>query len=378
MINSYSDGFKRNIIGTVNRYGSIENIGALVSEFQVEGRVAVISDSNVAKLYLGRCERSLQASGFTAYAHVFSPGESNKNLITYEAIMEFLADIPLSRNETIIALGGGVTGDLAGFAAATYMRGVKYIQVPTTLLAAVDSSVGGKTAIDLRNVKNLAGVFYLPSAILLDVDIISNLSEEIFREGMAEVIKAAAVDSRSFFDTLMWIGGCEEAKRKNNLNKIIRQAIEIKRKFVNADPKDLGLRHILNFGHTIAHAVESLSGYKITHGIAVAKGMAAMADMSYSYGLCDKDARDMLIKMIVLYGFDTAISFSPVEIFEATKSDKKICGDDIDIVVLREIGECEINHMKLDDFHDMLLTIPDFASGKDEVVNTETGSNDNI
>ena len=232
--------------------------GEYIIQISKPCKVAVISDSNVFPIYGNILENSLTSSGFRVCHYVFSAGESQKNSTTYLEILNFLAENTFTRSDMIIALGGGVTGDIAGFAAATYLRGIPYVQIPTSLLAMVDSSVGGKTAIDLKYGKNLAGAFYQPEFVLCDIDSLQTLPEEFFTDGMAEVIKYAMIYDESMESLIC--GGA-----KDNIQNLIARCIEIKSEIVHLDEFEGGLRKILNFGHTAGHGVEARSEYTISH-----------------------------------------------------------------------------------------------------------------
>lgn len=235
------------------------------------------------KLYLDELASSLSVYGFEATVYVFTNGERSKNMHVLSEILEFLASDNYRRNDTIIALGGGVVGDIAGMAAALYMRGISVIQIPTTLLAAVDSSVGGKTAIDLKGGKNLAGVFWQPSMVICDVDIIEKLPDGLFAEGMAEVIKCDIIKNLSIIDYI------EAGTIKSHLDGMIYDCISLKKDIVEQDEFDIkGMRNILNVGHTVAHAIEKLSGYTISHGKAVGTGMIIEAQLANYLGISEQ------------------------------------------------------------------------------------------
>lgn len=316
------------------RPGALKDAGAIISETLKPGLAAIVSDDNVMPLYGDTVESSLKAAGWAVVRYAFPHGEGNKNIGTYARILDFLAENRLTRTDAVAALGGGVTGDMAGFAAATYLRGVKLIQIPTTLLACVDSSVGGKTAVDLPAGKNLAGAFYQPHVVVIDPETLSSLPEEIFRDGMAEVIKHGAIRDAELFRDLPGV--------REHLSEIVARNVEIKRSVVEKDERDTGIRQILNFGHTFAHAVEKLSDYEISHGSAVAMGMAIMARACERRGLCAGAARDELISMIRAFGLPTECPFGAEEMFSVMLSDKKRAEGRITLVVLREIGNCAL------------------------------------
>lgn len=300
----------------------------------MQGKAAVIiADDITFSLFGDTVSRSVKDAGVSVEKFIIPHGEKSKSAENLVAILDFLAEKKLTRDDFIIALGGGVVGDLAGFAAATYLRGIAFVQVPTTLLAAVDSSVGGKTAINLAAGKNLAGAFYQPSLVLCDTDIIKRLPDEIFNDGMAEVIKYGAIRSERVLD-LCALGARE------NIDEIISLCVTIKRDVVCKDEYDVGLRRLLNFGHTPAHAIEKLSNFAISHGRAVAAGMCIMARAGKKLGLCDGGIEKELSALCKKYALITETEFSAGEMAEVSLSDKKRGADGITLVVPERRGSC--------------------------------------
>ena len=327
----------------------LAEIGREVLKVQDGGSIVIVSDENIAPLYLDKCKESLEASGFKVYTYVVEPGENSKSGETYLEILNFLADIPLTRTDGIVALGGGIVGDLAGFVAATYLRGIKVVQVPTTLLAAVDSSVGGKTAINLKAGKNLAGAFHQPIIVFQDVELLKTIPENTFRDGMAEVIKYGCIADAELFENLK-----DPAYVKENLESIVHRCVAIKRKYVEEDEFDMGVRHMLNFGHTIAHAIEKLSGYETSHGSAVAIGMDMISKISVKQGWCDTATAEAIHDILVKYGFDLEVKYLNDEIYEIMKSDKKRESRHIDIIIPRSIGVCEMKRLSIKELREIL------------------------
>ena len=233
--------------------GLFASLGALAKDVLKGKKVCIVSDTNVAPLYLDAAVKSLEESGFCAESFVFPAGEDSKNGRTYLSLLNFLAEIKLTRADALIALGGGVVGDLTGFAAATFLRGIDLIQIPTTLLSCVDSSVGGKTAIDLPAGKNLAGAFYQPKLVICDPEMLKTLPGSIFSDGCAEVIKYGLIDSASLMEKLANIHA------RKNLEEVICECVDMKRDIVESDEFDTGRRQLLNLGHTFAHSIEALS-----------------------------------------------------------------------------------------------------------------------
>ena len=309
---------------TIGR-GLLDTVGRQAAG-QWKGRsAAVVSDSTVAPLYLNRVKDSLERAGFRVHSFVFPAGEDQKNGGTYLKLLEFLAARRLTRADGLIALGGGVVGDLAGFAAATFLRGIGFLQLPTTLLAAVDSSVGGKTAIDLTNGKNLAGAFYQPQAVLCDLDTLDTLPAEVFADGCAEVIKYGMIgDPLARLETVDFRADPEE---------LVARCVAQKRDLVEQDEFDTGARQLLNLGHTLGHGVEACSGYTVSHGRAVAIGMTLVTRAAVAFGRCPAEVLPRLRRLLERYGLPDATAYSAQALYEKTLSDKKRSGDTISLVV---------------------------------------------
>ena len=311
----------------------------------IKGRnAAIISDSNVWPLYGAKLQASLREAGFNADAvFVIPAGEESKNGSTYLHLLSFLAENHITRSDCVIALGGGVAGDLAGFTAATYLRGVGYVQVPTTLLAAVDSSVGGKTAIDLPEGKNLAGAFYQPRLVLCDTDALRTLPEDIFRDGCAEVIKYGILYDEALFDYLADRGVDFDRE------KVITRCVELKRDVVAEDEFDTGARMRLNLGHTIGHGVEARSNYTVSHGKAVAIGMAIVSRAGAAYGICSRETTDMILSVLHRFALPCSTDCTAREIFTCALSDKKRSGASVSLIVPEKIGACAIRPTPVND-----------------------------
>lgn len=310
--------------------GLLSQLGAAAAKFGNAKKVCIVSDSNVWPLYGDTAKRSLEEAGFQIISFVFPAGEASKNGITYLELLNYLAENQLTRTDLIVALGGGVVGDLAGFAAASYLRGIRFIQVPTTLLAAVDSSVGGKTAIDLPAGKNLAGAFWQPSIVLCDTDTLNTLPSDIFRDGCAEVIKYAILYDSSLFALL------EQQGLSFDRETVIGRCIELKRNVVMEDEYDTGARMKLNLGHTIGHGIEAKSNFTISHGCAVAVGIAIVCRASH----CQDTER--IIALLKKFGLPTKTIYTAEELFSYTLSDKKRSGSSVAIILSDSIGNCRI------------------------------------
>ncbi len=315
------------LIGT----GLLPRLGAFVRQVTKAIKIAIVSDSNVWPLYSQAVCASLDSAGFqNCVSFVFPAGESSKCAETYLSLLNFLAEQELTRSDCLIALGGGVVGDLTGFAAATYLRGIDFVQVPTTVLAAVDSSVGGKTAIDLPAGKNLAGVFYQPSLVLCDLDTLNTLPDAVFREGCAEVIKYGVLYDPVLFSHL------EAEGLHFDRETVISRCVQLKQDVVAMDEFDRGARQMLNLGHTIGHGVEAGSQYTISHGNAVAIGMAIVARSSH----CQDAPR--ILSLLEQFGLPTSTDQDADTLLRYALSDKKRSGGAVNLIVPIRIGNCEI------------------------------------
>jgi len=316
--------------------GLLGRCGELIAAVHKPCTAAIITDDTVNALYGDTVERSLASAGYRVVRFVFPHGEESKNLMTFAAAQNFLAENRLSRTDLVVALGGGVAGDLAGFVAATYLRGIRFVQIPTTLLAAVDSSVGGKTAVDLPAGKNLCGCFSQPSLVICDYETLSTLPEETFADGCAEVVKYGVLADAALFAFLeeRGVGGKEES--------VITNCVSIKRDVVAADEFDHGERQKLNLGHTVGHAIEQRSNFGVSHGSAVAMGMGIIARAAAKRGLCAQEVPQRIEALLEKMHLPVRTAYSAEELLEAAMRDKKIRGGTIELVVPREIGKCEL------------------------------------
>ena len=310
--------------------GLLPSLGAETAKLGKAKSVCIVSDTNVWPLYGETAKVSLEKAGFEVVCFVFPAGEASKNGLTYLELLYFLAESKLTRTDLIVALGGGVVGDLAGFAAASYLRGIRFVQVPTTLLAAVDSSVGGKTAIDLPAGKNLCGAFCQPSLVLCDTDTLNTLSDDIFRDGCAEVIKYAVL-----YDPLLF-AQLEKYGLSFDREAVIARCVEWKRDVVMEDEFDTGSRMKLNLGHTIGHGVEAKSEFTLSHGCAVAIGTAIVCRASRC-----KDT-ERIIALLKAFGLPTKTAYTAEELFSYTLSDKKRSGSSVSLIIPEAIGNCRI------------------------------------
>lgn len=304
--------------------GMINTAGSTMKDLCLSGKVLIISDDNVAPLWLDTVKSSLNENGFDVYEFIIPHGEESKNANNLISILNFAAENNFSRSDTFLALGGGVVGDLCGFAAAVYMRGIGFVQLPTSLLAAVDSSVGGKTAIDLNSGKNLAGAFHQPKLVICDTDCFKTLPEEEFANGMGEVIKYGMFCDSELLDMLT---------DEFDIKEIVARCVTIKARVVEADEFEKGERAFLNFGHTVAHAIELLSGYSIPHGSAVAAGMVAITKACVKKGICEAEALDILLSLLKKFNLPEKFDFGIDEIYNATLRDKKNANGKITLVL---------------------------------------------
>ena len=310
--------------------GLMSMLGTKIKELSSVNSVCIVSDSNVWPLYGPLVQKNLETSGLRVESYVFPAGEESKNGIVWLDLLNVLAKYKLTRTDLIVALGGGVVGDLAGFAAASYLRGIRYIQVPTTLLAAVDSSVGGKTAIDLPSGKNLAGAFYQPSLVLCDTEALNTLPEDVFCDGCAEVIKYGILYDPALFSHL------EENGLSFDRESVITRCVELKRDVVMEDEFDTGSRMKLNLGHTIGHGVEAKSNFEISHGKAVSIGTAIVSRASRCAD-CDR-----ILSVLKKFGLPIGTSYTAEDLYTYTLSDKKRSGGTVNLIIPRIIGHCDI------------------------------------
>ncbi len=327
--------------------GILKQAGTHIQKIAKGHRAVIVTDDVVEKLYLNPVKESMEEKGFSVEVFSIENGETSKDAAHYIALLEFLAERTMTRSDILIALGGGVVGDLTGFAAATYLRGIDFVQIPTTLLAAVDSSVGGKTAIDLKAGKNLAGCFYQPSLVLCDCETLKSLPSEIFSDGMAEVIKYGAIA-----DEMLW----EKLKEPiwNQIEEIVARCVTIKKEIVQRDEFDLGVRQYLNFGHTIGHAIEKNSRYEIRHGRAVAMGMVLAVKMSVEQNVCGAECLKEMVQMLKRYELPVWTEYSPEQLCQFMRSDKKRSGDNISFILLHRIGECFSKKMKVQEMEEVV------------------------
>ena len=327
--------------------GLLDRAGELCASHIGVCRVCVVTDDTVHALYFERLRKSLSDAGYKVYPFVIPHGESSKTMDSLVSLLEFCAENRLTRRDALIALGGGVVGDLTGFAAAVYLRGVRFVQIPTTLLAAVDSSVGGKTAVDLLAGKNLAGAFHQPSLVICDCRTTDTLAPSVFADGCAEVIKYGVINDRAFFKCLR--GGIRE-----QLEDVIEACVINKRNVVEADEFDLGMRQLLNLGHTVGHAIEICSDLTVSHGSAVAIGMVIVMRAAVRLGVCPEEDLVSLIETLEKNDLPTKTNFSAEELASVASADKKRAGDTISLVLPYGIGDSRLYPIAVSELADFI------------------------
>lgn len=314
--------------------GLLYKTSDIISKLGNYQKIAVVTDDIVDGLYSEIVCNSLIASGYSVFKFVIKNGEASKNAENYINLINFLAENKLTRSDLVIALGGGVVGDLTGFASSTYLRGVDYVQIPTTLLAMVDSSVGGKTAIDIKAGKNLCGSFYQPRAVICDTDTLKTLPSDIFADGCAEVIKYGVLGNAELFEHLYEYGTDFDREY------VIYECVKMKSEIVENDEFDTGFRQLLNFGHTVGHAIEKLSDFTVSHGSAVAIGMCVVSKA------VDEGIAKQVVDIVEKFGLPTRTEFTASEMSQIMLSDKKRFGDNINLIIPEKIGKCVIKPIK--------------------------------
>lgn len=318
-----------------------------IKELSKAKTVVVITDDNVDKLYSQKVSELLKGADLNVLKFVFPHGEKHKTMETICDILEFMAENNVTRSDLVVALGGGIVGDVSGFAAASYLRGIDFIQIPTTFLAAIDSSVGGKTGVNLKSGKNLAGAFYQPRLVVCDTKTFETLPKENFKEGVAEAIKYGVICDRELFDIL---------SENNDIDteSVIERCVSIKAEIVAVDEFDTGKRQLLNLGHTIGHAIEKVTDFKISHGIAVGIGMAFISKISDCLGWSKEDTNAPIVKCLEHNGIPTSIQAENEELLSAMLKDKKRNGDAINLVIPEKIGKCVLKSVAVSELEDVL------------------------
>ena len=320
--------------------GLMDAVGGMIVEALGGTRMAaILTDDTVDALYGARVEQALSESGLRTCRFAMPHGEAHKTLATWEKMLAFLSEQGMTRADVVVALGGGVPGDVAGFAAASYQRGVDLVQIPTTLLAMIDSSVGGKTGVDLGVLKNQVGAFHQPRLVLIDPDALSTLPAATLSDGAAEAVKYGVLGDGELFERLSRGGWTEDAEW------VIERCVFHKAALVAADELDTGSRQLLNLGHTLGHAIEKCSGLRFSHGQAVAVGMVYAARMARSVGLCGPEVEEAISAALAAGGLPLSAPYGAAELAAAAMADKKRAGGEITLVLPREIGRCELRRV---------------------------------
>lgn len=323
--------------------GLLKNVGKAALDYIPVSNALIVTDDNVDKLYGNICEDSLKEAGFNTHKFVFPHGEASKNINTFSDILNCMAELKMTRKDVIFALGGGVTGDLSGFAAASYLRGIKFVQIPTTFLAAVDSSVGGKTGINLKSGKNLAGAFHQPAVVLCDCDTFETLPDEVFADGVSEAIKSGIIKNSSLFSKFT------DGTYKENIDDVTESCVRIKGYVVENDEFEGGMRRLLNLGHTAGHAVEKCSGYKISHGHAVAIGMAIVAKAAEKTGLSKEGTANKIIETLKKCNLPVSCDYTADDLTKVMLNDKKRVKNHVTFVIPETVGNCIMHDVNVDD-----------------------------
>ncbi|MCI5838941.1 MAG: 3-dehydroquinate synthase [Peptoniphilaceae bacterium] len=313
----------------------------------------IITDENVAEIYLDDFEKIFENQKIKYHSMILPAGENTKSIFWYERIVNELAKNLFDRNDAIIALGGGVIGDISGFVAGTYRRGIDFYQIPTTLLSAIDSSIGGKNAINIERGKNLVGLFYQPKAVFIDPNVFKSLPDDVFEDGFGEIIKYAMIASPDLFEKIE----NHRYEISDDMTEIVEECIKIKKYFVENDEKETGIRKKLNFGHTIGHAIERMNKFEKMHGHCISMGMDWITKISTIEGYCDGSTYNRLLNLLQKYNLFILIFENTEDLISEIQNDKKIHNGKIDVIIPIEIGKCEIKTFELKEFSNMIRKI---------------------
>ncbi|NLL56304.1 MAG: 3-dehydroquinate synthase [Clostridiales bacterium] len=321
--------------------GLLNNIGSYVTKVISSKKIVIVTENNVNAIYGEQVAKNLEESGFEVYIWQFLAGEQSKNAQVYFELITFIANCSLQRNDCLLALGGGVVGDLCGFAASTYMRGIKFISVPTTLLAIIDSSVGGKTAIDLEQGKNLVGTFYQPDLVIADIDTLSTLPHREIINGKGELIKYGILLGGKLWQMIL--------TGSNPLDNacMLELCIKYKRDIVERDEHEKSLRKLLNLGHTAGHAIEKITNYAMPHGECVALGIAIAARSAYARKELSFTSYEQIMSVLKAENMPLIIDIKQENIINAALNDKKRAGKELTMVVINDIGNCQLRNVPI-------------------------------
>lgn len=321
------------------------------NKLEITGRkLCIVTDSNVGPLYAEQVKNELEKTGNAVYVYTFAAGEENKTLDTVQDVYEYLIENHFDRNDCLVALGGGVVGDLTGFSAATYLRGIKFIQVPTSLLAQVDSSIGGKTGVDFRAYKNMVGAFHQPKLVYMNMSVLKSLSKRLFNSGFGEIIKHGLIKDREYYNWLKDNADRIKALDSDALEHMIYVSCNIKREVVENDPKEKGERALLNFGHTLGHAIEKEMNFSLYHGECVVLGMIAALNICVELGTITAEERDDALKTFALYEFPDHVTGIKIDdVVAVSKNDKKMDAGKVKFILLKSVGDAYIDRDITDD-----------------------------
>ncbi len=340
-------------VGTNKKYDVVflplKEVGDALLQVARDAKVMIVTDKRVASLYLEDVTRSIKGSGFSVFSHVIDEGEGSKNYNTYLDIVKEMHLNTFVRSDVIVALGGGVVGDIAGFCAATYMRGISYVQIPTTLLAMIDSSIGGKTAIDFGDTKNLIGAFYQPSLVAVDVNTLNTLEDVEWKNGLGEGVKYAILKGGKIAKLI------SKGIDSGSATELVYECIKYKAKVVKCDEWDRGVRRFLNLGHTIGHALEGESEYALKHGIAVAKGIRVMLDCALKNNEIKRSEYKKIDTMLRVCGFYDSSDIDVLSLMKYIALDKKADDKAITLVKIKGVGRCRLQRMSLQDYETYLM-----------------------
>lgn len=338
---------------------ALTQVGSLVARTAPEvQKVLIVSDSNVAPLYLDLVKKSLEIAKIEVSEYIIEAGEQSKNIDSIAGMWGVMAEKQFTRTDALVALGGGVVTDMGGFAAATFLRGIKVFQVPTSLLAMVDASIGGKTGIDLKEGKNLAGAFWQPAMVIEDTDCLKTLPDDLFTEGLGEVLKHAFIMDTDLFELLSDIAeqGKAASIREDDalMERIVSMNVSDKVGVITEDTLDNGLRQTLNYGHTVGHVIERNSNFSLAHGVCVAKGMGIIIDSCEAAETLPSEEAKKMRDLITAYGLPVTDDITPEEAVSGAMNDKKKRGDTISVILVNKIGHAEICKMTPDEFEEFI------------------------
>ena len=341
----------------ISETGALSKLGAICADLLQPCKICVVTDDNVDILYSDTVVSSLEEAGFSVHKLVFPPGEHTKSLVSVGVLLDFLSEKEFTRTDIVLALGGGVIGDLSGFTASVFLRGIRYLQVPTTFLAAVDSSVGGKTGVNLASGKNLAGTFWQPALVVFDPMTMDTLEEPMILDGLAETIKCGMIADKELFEFLeaaTWNGLPKGPALYDFVQQCATGAISVKQRLVEEDEKDVGQRQLLNFGHTMGHAIELSSRYTVSHGHAVAMGMVIATRAAMVKGWCKEDCLTPLLDVLNKFGFPLDVPYAPQSLADIALRDKKRKGKTITLVIPVRLGECVLKTIDVDELPEFI------------------------